>query len=81
MTPVWEVSYPASVSSFRRNVARCSASKSASTGGKPQRFAVKHEIVLLAAQRHEVETERLSGRPGRDAAVGFTGQHRMGGRQ
>ena len=50
-------------------------------GRQPQRFAVKHEVVLLAAQRHEVEPERLSGGPGGDAAVGIAGQHRMGGRQ
>jgi hypothetical protein len=30
--------------------------------GQPQRFAVKHKIVLLATQWYEIETERLGGR-------------------
>src|SRR5262245_59795288 len=45
--------------------------------GQPQRFAVKHKVVLLAAQRYEIETERLSGRFRRNTTVRLAGQHSM----
>ena len=42
---------------------------------------MKHKVVLLAAQGNEVESERLSGGPRRDTAIGFTGNDGVRRRQ
>jgi hypothetical protein len=46
-------------------------------GSHPKRFAVKHKVVLLAAQGHEVKPECLSSRPCGDAAIGLSCQYGM----
>ena len=50
-------------------------------GCKPQRFPVQDEVVLLAAERHEIQPKSLGGGTRCDAAIGLPGQYGVSRRQ